>query len=173
MRDGFPNSYRGILLSFGLPKWSPRGTFQGMKRPGVLVVANLGFLLMVTPGSGQSASSESTAKSVPKELPYKPGQATSRLATLVIPKIEFNDTPILKALSLLAEECQRLTGEKISPEIVLTPGAAAQDAKITLQMQNAPAMEVLKYMITLANLKLSWRADGLVVIQELEKRTQR
>ncbi len=90
----------------------------------------------------------------------------TKLQQLVIPSLEFSDTPLVDAIHFFRAKAGEL--DIRSPEasrglnIVLLSPEKAKDARVTLRLKNIPLEEALRYTTTLAG----WRhqIDGPIIL---------
>ena len=88
---------------------------------------------------------------------------TAKLLRIIIPHVEFRSTKLPDAIEFLRQECARLDREEPPDErgvnIFLklpaaTSAANSRDTKISLTLENIPALEALRYVAQQANLKV-------------------
>jgi len=111
----------------------------------------------------------------PQDLPTDTSTTAVRmveekLKTIILPSIEFQDTPLREALAFLQSRSVELDTQESDPakkglNIVLhafgsSPGSVAA-TPITLRLTNVPLGEALRYTVSLANLK--YRVDPQAV----------
>jgi hypothetical protein len=89
-----------------------------------------------------------------------------KLDSIVIPKIEFKDTPVREAFAFLAQQSKEhdksgSTGEQ-GVQFVLKIDANAEATLISLDLENMSLREALRYTCMLAGLK--FQADKRVVL---------
>ena len=137
--------------------------------------------------NGESASIESGDEMRMQEVEEK-------LKTIILPSVEFVDTPLREALEFLTQKSAELDAASEDPSrkginFTLSGAASSQldaapaggaggfdsppsggfggdvgDTAITLKLQNVPLVEALRYTTSLAQLKFKVEPDGIVVV---------
>ncbi|MDA7921493.1 M56 family metallopeptidase [Verrucomicrobiales bacterium] len=104
------------------------------------------------------------AKGVPEN-----DETAEKLESLILPKVEFNDTPLSDALMFLQQRSVELDPERKGIVILDTRkrGKKFYDTNITLKLSNVPMEEALRYATSLAQLGFSIK-DGAVVVENIE-----
>lgn len=87
-----------------------------------------------------------------------------KLDQLVIPKVEFSDTPLEDCFLYLARKSVELDPAENSKGISLVNTAADPNGtKITLRLSNVPLREALRYTCSLASLQFEVKDDAVVI----------
>lgn len=96
-------------------------------------------------------------------------ETKEKLESTILPKAEFNDTPLSSALKFLQQRSVELDPEKKGVVILDARKRAAgfYDTKITLKLSNVPMDEALRYTTSLAQLGFSIK-DGAVVVEKVK-----
>lgn len=103
----------------------------------------------------------------------------SRIKEIVIPEVNFDDTPLVEALRILSEASSEIASERIPISILEDPeidapssddefglSAEATDYRntgITMRLTNVPLHEALRYTSSLAQLRYQVEADGILL----------
>ena len=96
-----------------------------------------------------------------------------KLNNLIIPSIEFRDASIREAIDFIKQQAARLDVTEPDPErrginivLLLDPQAqeVASQARITLNLTNAPLGEVLRFVVDAAGLKLKLEPFAVAVV---------
>ena len=91
------------------------------------------------------------------------------LARVVIHRVNLKEASIAEALDLLVREGERTQRiEGFDVKFLLTPAAALSKFKITMDVQNIPAIEALKYFTKKTKTSFSFKDQGLIVV-DLQK----
>lgn len=101
--------------------------------------------------------------------PENPSSKSAAMAeALILPIIEFSETPLPSALKFLQFRSRELDPEKKGLNLILdAPGDPASDGiKITLTLRNVPLSEALRYVAELAHLKRRYDEDAVVLYRE-------
>jgi hypothetical protein len=108
----------------------------------------------------------------PPETPEEPekfdtGKMDEKLKSIVIPDLEFNDTPLVDALSFLVLKSSELDPAKKGGINVVYLGKRDDDgmASINLRLSNIPLSEVLKYTVQIAGHSFRIEPNAVVVTQ--------
>ena len=94
----------------------------------------------------------------------------SRLANIIIPKIEFHEATVSEAIDFLNQKCRELDPEHQGVRIKIQginssqTGGNSSDQKITLSLSNCPLMEAMHYITSLANLKIKIEGDQVSIV---------
>lgn len=99
-------------------------------------------------------------------------ETKAKMENLILPKVEFKDTPLSSALMFLQQRSVELDPEKKGIVILDTRkrGKDFGDPLITLKLSNVPIEEVLRYTTALAQVRYSLK-DGALVVASIEKET--
>ncbi|MFT5470912.1 MAG: hypothetical protein ACI8UO_006044 [Verrucomicrobiales bacterium] len=100
-----------------------------------------------------------------------------KLKTIVIPKVDLNDTPLDQALEFLRAKSVELDVNEPDPgrkgvNLILRNGAAVAKTKITLRLTNVPLAEALRYVAELSQTQLSIQAHAVVISAKDEARDE-
>lgn len=101
----------------------------------------------------------------PPAAPAAPSAALARAQRIVIAKLEFNQANVEESLEYLRQKALALDAEKKGVNIVLKPGKATADVRLTLSLTNVPLSEVLRYVASLAGLELRAEPEALVLAE--------
>ncbi|HEY5742497.1 MAG TPA: tetratricopeptide repeat protein [Terrimicrobiaceae bacterium] len=84
------------------------------------------------------------------------------LKNIVIPALDFEDVSVREAVAFVSQKVSELSGGKQSLNVVwmVSPEGTA---RITLNLQNVPALEVLRYIGDAANLRFSYDAYAVKI----------
>jgi hypothetical protein len=82
---------------------------------------------------------------------------------IIIPKINFTDVSVEKALEFLRAKSRELDPEKKGVEIILKDSQKSKDTAITLTMVGMPLFEAVKYVGEAANLDVNWVGKAIVL----------
>jgi hypothetical protein len=84
------------------------------------------------------------------------------LKNITIPTIDFRDVTVREAVAFVAQKVYELSGGQRSLNVVwIVPPETTEDKRVTLNLQNVPAAEVLRYIGEAAGLRFSY--DALAV----------
>ena len=116
------------------------------------------FLFPVAGGSG--ADSSLTAR--------KPGSARTYelVQKLVIKKIDFDNVPVPVVVKFLELKSKELDPDKKGVNFILLKGAKARSAaepQLSLDLDNIPLDEVIRYLCQVAKLQYRIEADAVVI----------
>jgi hypothetical protein len=97
----------------------------------------------------------------------------SALRKIVIPTVDFRDVTVREAVAFVSQKVRELSGGKQSVNVVwMVSQEQTANARVTLNLQNVPASEVLRYIGDASNLRFSY--DALAVkIQPMSNPTER
>lgn len=112
-------------------------------------------------GGGAAVLSDPAAESALKK----------KLGELIVPSIEFRDTPLMDALSFLQDRSMDLDagtppdkrGINLMLDVPPESGIKVEDLKITLTLQKIPLGEALRYTADHAGLELGVEGDFVVI----------
>jgi hypothetical protein len=87
------------------------------------------------------------------------------LETIIIPKIDFHEVTLAKALDFFSQKSLELDPNKRGVKIVLknSAAAAAKNTPLTVALNNIPLVEALKYVTTLSGCIFTVTEDGVAV----------
>ena len=143
------------LLSEGQTAYL-RGDLEKAKRNFELVVqieprntTAIGYLRMIkarTPKGGDGAEQQ------------------KQLAAVILPQVQFREATLGAALEFLKQQVSKVSGGKTAVNFVVQlPEEAANTTKVTLNLNNVPVTEVLRYIGTLANVTFIYEKFAVVV----------
>lgn len=96
-----------------------------------------------------------------------------KLSEMIVPSLEFSDTPLSDAINFLRARCEELdttTKDAAKKGVnILVVGEDTEDILITLKLKNIPMLEALRYTATIVGGKMSIKRS--VVVIELGKGT--
>jgi type II secretory pathway component HofQ len=84
-----------------------------------------------------------------------------RASEIVIPKVDFDETELRQAIDDIAAASRQVDPRKKGLNILLGPGVDPS-TRVTLQLQNVPVANVLKYVAEFA--RLDSRTDGNAIV---------
>jgi hypothetical protein len=91
-----------------------------------------------------------------------------KLDSIIIPEIDFQDTPFQTALEFLVSESQRLDPEGIGVSVILEDCEDEEMLrKITVTMHDAPLIHVLKYATVVTGFRYRIENDGVILRSKL------
>lgn len=96
------------------------------------------------------------------------GKSAALAEALVLPVVEFSETPLPSVLKFLQLRSRELDSEEKGLNLILAaPGEPAPEGiTITLNLRNLPLSEVLRYVAELSNLGLRYDEDAVVLFRE-------
>ena len=104
-----------------------------------------------------------TPDSAPPQAAPKPAQpAAPQTGGVVLPRVQFQNTPFNEAVDFLRVKSRELDPRKKGLNIVVKPGGNP-DVRITLGLAGLPLNEALRYCAQLANYTLSFDGDVAVL----------
>lgn len=87
------------------------------------------------------------------------GGLEQQLSKVILPKVELKEATLGSAVEFLRQQAAKATKGKMNVNVVLlVPDAQANTQTVTLQLQNVPFTEVLKYLGDLAGLQVEYDA---------------
>ncbi len=90
---------------------------------------------------------------------------TSRkLSSIIIPAINFNDASIDEVSAFLNAKSRELDPEKVGINFIVQPEAAVSSSPITLNVNNIPLNEALRYISQLANVRTRIEEFGVMIV---------
>lgn len=92
-----------------------------------------------------------------------PALVQDRLAKIIIPTIEFRDTPLGDALAFLREKAVELDPEKKGVNVAHIAPEGAPEPKLTVSFKDIPLTEALKYIAALSGLAVEYGDAGVVL----------
>lgn len=117
-------------------------------------------------GSGISRLTFSTLSEAPKNRPAEASSELERkLAAIVIPSVEFVETPMEDAVAFLrvrARDLDESTGGTDEKGVNIVLDGTLKDTSITLKLRNVPVGEALKYVAALGG--AAYSVEGSVVV---------
>jgi hypothetical protein len=107
----------------------------------------------------------SAATPAPKPTVDSVEETTRRAGMITFPRIDFRDSNASEIIAFLNQQAKELDPAKIGVQLQLTPGAlaAAKRTKITLNLNNVPMIEIVKYVASLSNLKYQITKSKIVL----------
>ncbi|MDF1754354.1 MAG: hypothetical protein P1U89_16340 [Verrucomicrobiales bacterium] len=100
----------------------------------------------------------------------------NKLKSIRIPSVEFSDTPLADALQFIQAKSVELDLEEAEPAKkgvnIILKGEGSGQTPITLRLTNAPLGEVLRYTVSLAQLKYRVEPHAVTVIPLTEPGTE-
>ena len=86
------------------------------------------------------------------------------LKNIHIPALDFREVTVREAVAFVSQKVHELSGGKQSLNVVwMVPPELIDDKRVTLNLQNVPASEVLRYIGDAANLRFSYDAYAVKV----------
>tara|TARA_R110002096_G_scaffold318022_8_gene512422 strand:- start:2489 stop:4708 length:2220 start_codon:yes stop_codon:yes gene_type:complete len=162
---------RENLPSPSAMEWARKHGIDGPK--GFSLVHNRGTNQLIVRATEKAH--DAIAKLIPRSTAApEPDPAISayeaKLKRIVIPQIEFQDTPIESALQFLALRSKQLDTEEADPakkgiNLIIRDDS---DAKISLRLSNVPLSEALRYTAQLAGMKVEIQSNAVVIAHEVE-----
>jgi hypothetical protein len=85
--------------------------------------------------------------------------------SLIIPKVSFNDATFQSVLDFLREQAVELSGKQIQPNFVVQAAdpKKLRNKRITLNLENVPFLEVLRYACGIAQAQFDVQQYAIVV----------
>jgi len=90
-------------------------------------------------------------------------QQEKALSQLIIPKLEFREATFTAALDFLKRKATELSGGKQSVNFVVQVAPESQNTPVTLNLQNIPFTEALRYIAELAGAKVEYQKFAIVI----------
>lgn len=114
-------------------------------------------------------------EAIPKEAPSENTEAVGdtgnierKLKEIIIPSIEFSDTPLRDALAFLQQLSVELDVKETDPARkgfnIVSNAEGTGDIRITLRLSNVPIVEALRYTTSLAQLKYKVEPNAVVIL---------
>jgi len=97
-------------------------------------------------------------------------QREAAFRAVVLPKVEFGNARLSECLNHLHKQVEELTGGKLSPNFVITPGVNSE-APVTLSLSNIPFTELLKYIGQQTGTRFVYEAHAISVLTREEGRS--
>ena len=117
--------------------------------------------------SGSNASAASSPETSDAQLNSsrnpKAAIGDPKAEKIIIPKINFTDVSVEKALEFLRAKSRELDPEKKGVEIILKDYQKSKDTVITLSMDDMPLFDAVKYVGEAANLDVNWVGKAIVL----------
>ena len=92
----------------------------------------------------------------------------SKLKSIIIPSIEFSDTPLREALDFIRDKSVELDVTETDPAKkginIILQASGIGDTPITLRLSNVPLSEALRYVVSLAQLKYKVDPHAVAVV---------
>ncbi len=92
-----------------------------------------------------------------------PALVQDRLAKIIIPTIEFRDTPLGDALTYMREKTREFDPDWKGVNLVHIPIKGAPEPKLTVSFKEIPLTEALKYLAALSSLEVEYGDTGVVL----------
>nr|ACO70944.1 hypothetical protein [uncultured Verrucomicrobiota bacterium] len=89
--------------------------------------------------------------------------AEARIKQVTLPKIEFREATLAEAAEFFRQKCNQVLGPDKPVNIVLLLSDEAKGRKITFNLSNIPASEVLRYMAQQGNVEVSYDQFSVVI----------
>lgn len=89
-----------------------------------------------------------------------------KCASVIIPKIDYNDVELKLALEALAIMASEATGGKFRPNFILNGGDEVGARKVTLQLRGAPLTAVLEYLGKITNVTFRYERFAVVGVPQ-------
>ena len=90
-------------------------------------------------------------------------QQEKQLSQLIIPKIEFKEATFTSALDFMRRKASELSGGKQSVNFVVQLPPESQNIPVSLNLQNIPFTEALRYVAELAGAKVEYQKFAVVI----------
>ena len=88
----------------------------------------------------------------------------SALRNITIPTIDFRDVTVREAVAFVTQKVHELSGGRRSLNVVwIVPPETTEDKRVTLNLQNVPAAEVLRYIADAAGLRFNYDAYAVKI----------
>ena len=101
----------------------------------------------------------------------------NKLDKIIIPRIDFNDSPIKEAIAQIKKRADELDEDDsdnkgINIVLKLPPNSPDANAQIKLSLTDVPLREVLRYVTAAANLKIKIETHAVVIVPASENTDQ-
>src|SRR5688572_11516976 len=130
---------------------------------------------------GAARSQDPAARKI-ADAPQTNGDLRHKLNAIVIPRLELREAPVREALDFLQKKSVELDPAKTGAKIILKLDAEGtvpplpndktlvdslnpEDVRITVSLFNIPLIEALRYVTSLANLKVKLEGGAVVVVR--------
>jgi hypothetical protein len=81
-----------------------------------------------------------------------------------IAKVEYSDATVSECLDSLNELVEQATAQKFTPNFIIKdPGGKLKSRNVTLNLANIPASQVLQYIASFAQCKVTYEEHAIVV----------
>jgi len=90
----------------------------------------------------------------------KPVNLEARLGSVMVRQVKFDELPVDKALNYLKQKVTESTGGQLKPNFIVK---GTSKGKITLDLGDVPASEVLRYIAELSGYQLSYDPHAAVL----------
>jgi hypothetical protein len=132
-----------------------------------ILAVSTGLLLVNAAESGSNASAASSPETSDAQLNSssnpKAAIGDPKAGKIIIPKINFTDVSVQKALEFLRAKSRELDPEKKGVEIIVKDSQKSKDTAITLSMADMPLFDAVKYVGEAANLDVNWVGKAIVL----------
>jgi hypothetical protein len=132
-----------------------------------ILAVSAGLLMVNAAESGSNDSAASSPETSGAQLNSssnpKAAIGDPKAGKIIIPKINFTDVSVEKALEFLRVKSRELDPEKKGVEIIVKDSQKSKDTAITLSMFDMPLFEAVKYVGEAANLDVNWVGKAIVL----------
>jgi beta-lactamase regulating signal transducer with metallopeptidase domain len=132
-----------------------------------ILAVSAGLLMVNAAKSGSNASAASSPETSDAQLNSssnpKAAIGDPKAGKIIIPKINFTDVSVQKALEFLRAKSRELDPEKKGVEITLKDYQKSKDTVITLSAADIPLFDAVKYVGEAANLDVNWVGKAIVL----------
>ncbi|HEY5777342.1 MAG TPA: tetratricopeptide repeat protein [Terrimicrobiaceae bacterium] len=88
----------------------------------------------------------------------------SALRNINIPAVDFRDVTVREAVAFVSQKVNELSGGKQPMNVVwMVPPERTDNTRVTLNLRNVPASEVLRYIGDASNLRFSYDAHAVKI----------
>lgn len=98
-----------------------------------------------------------------KAGPNRANSMQASLEKLILPKVNFQEASLPEVLEFLRQKASQVGEGKVAVSFVMKLDETAKNAKVTLNLQDVPFSEVLRYIGELANVEFSYEPYAIVV----------
>ena len=113
-------------------------------------------------------------KNKTETTPQAAGEVEKRMASIVFPKISFEDASIAAVAKYLTVRSKDLDSEKKGVRVQLDPGKRTQkklgDRPVTMDFDNIPMSKLLEYLCKGAGMEMRVENDGVYLAVPKKKR---
>jgi beta-lactamase regulating signal transducer with metallopeptidase domain len=138
-----------------------------------ILAVSAGLLMVNAAESGSNASAAASPETSDAQLNSssnpKAAIGDPKAGKIIIPKINFTDVSVEKALEFLRAKSRELDPEKKGVEIILKDSHKSKDAVIiSMSLTDVPLFEVVRYVAESANLEVNWVGKAIVLTSRAE-----